>query len=40
MNEVYFRMKYDYYSLVFSAREKLDKKIEDFKNSKYTFRFA
>lgn len=40
VNEVYFRMKYDYAQLKKSAEEKLDKKIADFKSGKYTFKFA
>ena len=40
VNEVYFRMKYDYEKLVASAREKLDRKISDFQSGKYTFTFA
>lgn len=40
INEVYFRMSFDYETLVKSARERLNKKIQDFKNGKYTFRFA
>ena len=40
INEVYFRMRYDYATLLRSAEEKLDRKIEDFKSGKYTFRFA
>ena len=40
VNEVYFRMKYDYSVLLASAKEKLDKKIEDFNSGKYTFKFA
>ncbi len=40
VNEVYFRMKYDYEVLLASAREKLERKIEDFRSGKYTFRFA
>ena len=40
VNEVYFRMKYDYDRLLASAREHLDRKIADFKDGKYTFRFA
>lgn len=40
INEVYFRMKYDYSALLKSAKEKLDRKIRDFQNQKYTFRFA
>ena len=40
VNEVYFRMSYDYNALVRSAEEKLNQKIEDFKSGKYTFKFA
>ncbi|MBQ7064504.1 MAG: nicotinate phosphoribosyltransferase [Firmicutes bacterium] len=40
VNEVYFRMKYDYDMLVASAKERLDWKIRDFQNGKYTFQFA
>ena len=40
VNEVYFRMKYDYLTLVESARAKLNEKIEGFKSGKYTFKFA
>lgn len=40
INEVYFRMKYDYETLVNSAREKLDKKIKAMNDGKYTFKFA
>ena len=40
VNEVYFRMKYDYAKLVASAREKLDRKISDFQSGKYSFTFA
>jgi nicotinate phosphoribosyltransferase len=40
VNEVYFRLSYNYDTLVTSAREKLDKKIEGFKNGTYTFKFA
>ena len=40
VNEVYFRMKYDYDELLKAARERLDKKIEAFNSGKYTFRFA
>ncbi|MBQ3761066.1 MAG: nicotinate phosphoribosyltransferase [Clostridia bacterium] len=40
VNEVYFRMKYDYAALLASAKERLDKKIEGFKSGKYTFKFA
>lgn len=40
VNEVYFRMKYDYLSLVEDAREKLYHKIEKFKCYDYTVKFA
>lgn len=40
VNEVYFRMKYDYAALRASAEEKLNKKIADFQAGKYTFQFA
>ena len=40
INEVYFRMNYDYDELVKSAKERLDKKIEACNNGKYTFQFA
>ena len=40
VNEVYFRMKYDYDVIAKSAEEKLDAKIQDFRSGKYTFKFA
>ena len=40
VNEVYFRMKYDYAQLRASAEEKLNRKIADFQAGKYTFQFA
>ncbi len=40
VNEVYFRMAYDYSVLLQSARERLDAKIEAFRNGTYTFKFA
>ena len=40
VNEVYFRMKYDYDVLLASAKERLDQKIIDFNSGKYTFSFA
>ena len=40
VNEVYFRMKYDYETLLASAKERLDRKIADFQSGKYTFSFA
>ncbi len=40
VNEVYFRMKYDYEKLLISAKKRLDKKIADFQNGIYNFKFA
>lgn len=40
VNEVYFRMQYDYLDLVSEARKKLDTKIKGFSNKKYEFNFA
>ncbi len=40
INEVYFRLKYDYSVLLDSAKEKFEKKIADFNSGKYTFKFA
>lgn len=40
VNEVYFRMNFDYETLRRSAEERLDQKIKDFNSGKYTFRFA
>lgn len=40
VNEVYFRMKYDYLGLVNSAREKLFRKINSFRMDEYDFKFA
>lgn len=40
INEVYFRMKYDYEKLREQAKVRLDQKIADFNSGKYTFRFA
>ena len=40
INEVYFRMKYDYNILLESAKERLDKKLEAFNSGKYNFKFA
>lgn len=40
INEVYFREAYDYDMLLKSARERLDAKIKDFNEGKYTFIFA
>ncbi|MBR3392783.1 MAG: nicotinate phosphoribosyltransferase [Firmicutes bacterium] len=40
VNEVYYRLKYDYETLLASAKERLDQKIKDFQSGKYTFSFA
>ena len=40
VNEVYFRLRYDYAALRASAEEKLNQKIRDFQAGKYTFQFA
>ena len=40
VNEVYFRMSYDYINLRRAAEERLSQKIEDFNSGKYTFSFA
>ena len=40
VNEVYFRMQYDYGKLLESAEKRLDEKIRDFREGKYTFTFA
>jgi len=40
VNEVYFRMNYDYDALVRSAEERLEAKIRAFKSGKYNFNFA
>ena len=40
VNEVYFRMRYDYDTLRASARKRLDEKIEGFRSGRYTFKFA
>ncbi len=40
INEVYFRMAYDYDMLLASARERLNAKIEAINNGTYTFPFA
>ena len=40
INEVYFRMAYDYDALLRSAEERLNAKIEAFRRGKYTFAFA
>lgn len=40
VNEVYFRMRYDYLYLINSAREKLMWKIQQFRMENYDFKFA
>lgn len=40
INEVYFRMNFDYEVLRKSAEKRLDEKIKDFNSGKYTFKFA
>ena len=40
INEVYFRMNFNYEELRRSAEEKLNRKIADFQSGKYTFKFA
>lgn len=40
VNEVYFRMAYDYDMLKASAEKKLEEKLEAFRNGKYNFKFS
>ena len=40
VNEVYFRMNYDYHVLVESARQKLYRKVRGFQDDFYDFKFA
>ena len=40
VNEVYFRLQYDYDELLASAKERLDAKIKAFQDGKYNFKFA
>ena len=40
VNEVYFRMNFDYITLRRAAEERLTQKINDFNSGKYTFSFA
>ena len=40
INEVYFRMAFDYDTLLQSAKERLDAKIKAMQNGTYSFRFA
>ena len=40
VNEVYFRMKYDYHILVETARQKLYRKVRGFQDDFYDFKFA
>lgn len=40
VNEVYFRMKYDYLALIDAAREKLIHKVNSFRMEEFDFKFA
>jgi nicotinate phosphoribosyltransferase len=40
VNEVYFRMQYDYLDLLKSARERLEYKVDMLEEAEYTFKFA
>ena len=40
VNEVYFRMQFNYRELIRSAEARLDEKIRDFQTGRYTFPFA
>ena len=40
INEVYFRLKYDYQEILKEAKERLDAKINKMQNGTYTFKFA
>ena len=40
INEVYFRMKFNYDALLAGALERLNQKIDAFRGGRYTFRFA
>ena len=40
VNEVYFRMRYDYEVLLASAKERLEEKLRGFQTGRYTFKFA
>jgi nicotinate phosphoribosyltransferase len=40
VNEVYFRMKYDYMQLIDSAKERLYHKVNSFRMEEYDFKFA
>ena len=40
VNEVYFRMKYDYQALLDGAKARLEEKLDAFKAGRYTFKFA
>jgi nicotinate phosphoribosyltransferase len=40
VNEVYFRMKYNYLDLLDSAKDKLSNKVQAFTDNKYNFKFA
>jgi nicotinate phosphoribosyltransferase len=40
VNEVYFRMKYNYLNLIDDAKKRLQAKLDAIKNGEYTFKFA
>ena len=40
VNEVYFRMKYDYEALLAGAKARLEEKLRAFREGRYTFKFA
>jgi nicotinate phosphoribosyltransferase len=40
VNEVYFRMKYNYLNLIEDAKKRFQKKLDALKNGDYTFKFA
>lgn len=40
VNEVYFRMKYNYLNLIEDAKKRFQAKLDDIKSGKYTFKFA
>ena len=40
VNEVYFRMKYNYLNLIEDAKKRFQTKLDDIKSGKYTFKFA
>jgi len=40
INEVYFRLKYNYSELLLEAKARVDEKVKDFNAGKYNFKFA